>query len=376
MQQPIWVDAMVEEYDSIVRNSVWDVVLRPDNKSVVSSHWLYKVKQAVDGSVEKHKAIFIARGFSEVEGIDYDDNFASVIGYSSIRSMLALSSQMDWKIHQMDVKTEFLKGQIEEEVYIEHPKVLRPSIVSRMCADSRERFDRVLQGGPCKRIRDEIHGSHALLLWHGSVAEGWGVVCVSGQVCQQDTQEIPHGEVQAHVDSSVDLCYAVKNVLRYLRGTSQYGLWYRQTEGVKLQSFTDADWAWSPSDRKSTSGGIFNLGSAAVSSYIRKRRSVALSSAEAEYMATSRAACEATWMRKILVGLFDQRMDLAVIYCDNQSCIKLSEKPVFHDRSKHIDIWEIIHKEQCKEIGAWRAERKAGEKPRLPVSICEDCTES
>eukprot|EP00253_Pinus_taeda_P021914 PITA_21914 len=64
MQQSIWVDAMVEEYDSIVRISVWDVVPRLENKSVVSSHWLYKVKKVVDGSVEKHKARFVARGFS------------------------------------------------------------------------------------------------------------------------------------------------------------------------------------------------------------------------------------------------------------------------------------------------------------------------
>ena len=61
---------MVEEYDSIVRNYVWDVVLRPQDKSVVSSRWLYKVKQAADGSVEKQKARFVARGFSWVKGID------------------------------------------------------------------------------------------------------------------------------------------------------------------------------------------------------------------------------------------------------------------------------------------------------------------
>ena len=60
MQQPIWVDAMVEEYDSIVCNRVWDMVMRLENKSVVSSHWLYKVKEAIDGSVEKYKARFVA----------------------------------------------------------------------------------------------------------------------------------------------------------------------------------------------------------------------------------------------------------------------------------------------------------------------------
>ena len=89
---------------------------------MVSSNWLYKVKQAADGSVEKHKARFVARVFSQVEGIDYDETFALVARYSSIRSMLALSAQMGWKIHQLDVKTVFLNGKIEEEVYIEQPE--------------------------------------------------------------------------------------------------------------------------------------------------------------------------------------------------------------------------------------------------------------
>lgn len=105
---------MVEEYNSIIWNSVWDVVPRPANKSVVSSRWLYKVKQVADGSVEKHKARFVGQGFSQVEGIDYDETFATVARYSSIRSMLALSAQMGWMIHQMDVKTMFLNGKIEE----------------------------------------------------------------------------------------------------------------------------------------------------------------------------------------------------------------------------------------------------------------------
>jgi hypothetical protein len=76
-----------------------------------------------------------------------------------------------------------------------------------------------------------------------------------------------------------------------------------------------------------------------VSWYSRKQRLWHSAQAEAEYMAASQATCEAIWMRKILVGLFGQMMDPTVIYCDNQSCIKLSENHVFHDRSKHIDIW-------------------------------------
>ena len=119
MQEPTWVDAMLEEYDSIFRNSAWEIVPRPVDKSVVGSRWIYKIKQASDGSVEKYKAIFVARGFSQIEGIDYEETFAPVARYYSIRTILALSAQMGWHIHQMDVKTVFLNGIIEEEVYIE-----------------------------------------------------------------------------------------------------------------------------------------------------------------------------------------------------------------------------------------------------------------
>jgi hypothetical protein len=86
---------------------------------------------------------------------------------------------------------------------------------------------------------------------------------------------------------------------------------------VKLHGFTDVDWAGNPMNRKSTSGGIFSIGSTDVSWYNRKQRSVALSSVEVEYMATSQAACEAIWMRKILVGLFGSHLDPTVIHCDN-----------------------------------------------------------
>jgi hypothetical protein len=89
---------------------------------VVGSRWIYKVEQAADGNVEKYKARFVAQGFSQIEGLDYDETFAHVARYSSIRSILSLSAQMGWRIHQMDVKTVFLNGIIEKEVYIEQPE--------------------------------------------------------------------------------------------------------------------------------------------------------------------------------------------------------------------------------------------------------------
>jgi hypothetical protein len=97
----------------------WEVVPRIEGKSVVTSRWLYKIKYAADGSIEKHKARFVARGFSQIEGIDYDETFAPVARYTSIMSIMAIAIEMCWKIHQMDVKTTFMNGFIEEEVYIE-----------------------------------------------------------------------------------------------------------------------------------------------------------------------------------------------------------------------------------------------------------------
>jgi hypothetical protein len=115
----VWRDAMMEEYNSIMKNDVWEVVPRPDGKSVVTSKWLYKLKHVADGSIEKYKARFVAREFSQVEGVNYDETFALVARYPSIRVVISIATEMGWKIHQMDVKTAFLNGLIEEEVYIE-----------------------------------------------------------------------------------------------------------------------------------------------------------------------------------------------------------------------------------------------------------------
>lgn len=119
--QQVWKDAMMEEYQSIIKNNVWDIVPRPKGKSVVSSKWLFKIKHATDGSVEKYKARFVAKGFSQKEGIDYEETFAPIARYTSIITIIAIATVKGWKLHQMDVKTTFLNGVIEEEVFIEQP---------------------------------------------------------------------------------------------------------------------------------------------------------------------------------------------------------------------------------------------------------------
>ena len=92
-----WKDAMTEEYNSILKNDVWDIVPSPKNKSVVSSKWLFKIKHAANGSIDKYKTRFVARGFSQKEGIDYEENFSPVDRYTSVRTFLAISTSKGWK---------------------------------------------------------------------------------------------------------------------------------------------------------------------------------------------------------------------------------------------------------------------------------------
>eukprot|EP00253_Pinus_taeda_P008095 PITA_08095 len=113
-----WMFAMNEEYQSIMKNGVWEIVPGPENKFVVTSKWIYKIKHAGDGRIDKYKARFVARGFSQEEGIDYEETFAPTTRYTTIRSLISLEAPMKWKVHQMDIKATFLNGTIDEEVYI------------------------------------------------------------------------------------------------------------------------------------------------------------------------------------------------------------------------------------------------------------------
>jgi hypothetical protein len=164
------------------------------------------------------------------------------------------------------------------------------------------------------------------------------------------------GSLMYLINTRPDICYAMnvfsqfmsqprkthlittKHVLRYLRGTIGYGLRYASIVDLSLQGYVDADWAGSEVDQKSTSCCCFTSRSAMVSWCSRKQSSVALSTAEVEYIALSMAVREAVWLHKLLTYLFDHDMDPTIIHCGNQSYVKLSENPMFHDRSKHIEI--------------------------------------
>ena len=140
---------------------------------------------------------------------------------------------------------------------------------------------------------------------------------------------------------------AVKCIFRYLRGTAKLGLLYENNSNNKsIVGYSDADWAGDIGDRKSTSGYVFTLNGAAVSWKSKKQACVALSTAEAEYMALSSAAQEAVWIQRFLEEVDGKTNKPMTIYEDHQSTICMSQNPRFHGRAKHIDIKYHFIREQ------------------------------
>jgi hypothetical protein len=118
----LWKKAMVEEMDALDKNEAWDIVELPAGRKSVGSKWLFKKKFNAQGKVEKYKARLVAKGYSQVEGIDFGEIFSPVAKLTSIRFLLSIAAAFDLEVEQMDVKTTFLHGDLEEEIYMKQPE--------------------------------------------------------------------------------------------------------------------------------------------------------------------------------------------------------------------------------------------------------------
>eukprot|EP00253_Pinus_taeda_P003002 PITA_03002 len=304
---------MVEEYNSIMVNNVWEVVPKSQHRSVVGSRWIYKIKYVADDSVEKYKARFVAKGYVKKEGIDYEETFALVARLiGDCKKDLAIEFDMK----DLGRKHYFLGLEVwqqKAEIFLGKGRYATKILKRFGMEDCRPMATPMITNWKkidASKDKDVYHALYRKLI----------------------------GSLMYLVNTRLDICYivdtlsqfmvepkrahlaAAKHVLRYLQRTIDYGLLYTRSKDIRL---------------KSTSGYCFNIGSGMTSWCSRKQKSVALSLSEAEYMVASTTSCEAIWLRKQLVNLFRRNMEVTRIMCDNQTCIKLSENPVFHDRSKN-----------------------------------------
>ena len=113
---------MNEELDQIEKNDTWELVPRPENKNVIGSKWVYKNKMDEQGNIVRNKARLVCKGYAQIEGLDFDETFAPVARLEAIRMFLASACHKQFKVYQMDVKSAFLNGDLNEDIYMEEPK--------------------------------------------------------------------------------------------------------------------------------------------------------------------------------------------------------------------------------------------------------------
>ncbi|MCO5610442.1 hypothetical protein L7F22_064680 [Adiantum nelumboides] len=116
-----WKDAMQQEIDSIHKNHTWDLVDLPTGKKPIGTKWVFKVKRKQDDTVDRYKARLVAKSYAQQKGIDYDETFTPTSRASTVRSLVAIAAHHNWKVHQLDIKTAFLNGDLQEEVYVSQP---------------------------------------------------------------------------------------------------------------------------------------------------------------------------------------------------------------------------------------------------------------
>ncbi|KAK2456975.1 putative mitochondrial protein [Trifolium repens] len=444
-----WIEAMQEELNQFERSEVWDLVPRPEDVNIIGTKWVYKNKSDENGTVTRNKARLVAQGYTQIEGLDFDETFAPVARLESIRLLLGVACILKFKLYQMDVKSAFLNGYLQEEVYVEQPKGFvdpeHPNYVYKLKKAlyglkqaPRAWYERLTQfleeqgyrkGGSDKTlfvkqekgkfiiaqiyVDDIVFGgmSNAMVQHFVQQMQSEFEMSLVGeltyflglQIKQMDDTifisqskyarniikkfgmdnathkrtpapthlKLTKDEKGISVDQSLyrsmigsllyltasrpDITYAVgvcaryqadpkvshltqvKRILKYVNGTSDYGIMYSHCENSTLYGYCDADWAGSADDRKSTSGGCFFLGTNLISWFSKKQNCVALSTAEAEYIAAGSSCSQLVWMKQMLKE-YDVEQDALTLYCDNMSAINISKNPVQHSKTKHIDI--------------------------------------
>ena len=117
-----WKKAMIKEFSALTQHETWELVDLPSGANLVGCKWVYKTKRKANGEIDRYKARLVAQGYSQEEGIDYNEVFAPVAKYKSIRTVLAIANQLDLEVHQMDVVSAFLNGDLKEDIYMKQPE--------------------------------------------------------------------------------------------------------------------------------------------------------------------------------------------------------------------------------------------------------------
>ncbi|GKA11824.1 putative ribonuclease H-like domain-containing protein [Tanacetum coccineum] len=449
LQDDSWVQAMQEELLQFKLQQVWVLVDLPHGMKVIGTKWVYRNKRDERGVVVRNKARLVAQGYTQEEGIDYDEVFAPVARIEAIRLFLAFASFMGFIVYQMDVKSAFLYGTIDEEVYVsqppgfvdpDHPKKVykvvkalyglhqaprawyatlstflekhgyKRGTIDKTLFIKRDKkdimlvqvyVDDIIFGSTKKSWCDEFEalmksrfqmssmGELTFFLglqvkqnkagifisqdkYVAEILKKFDLVNVKTAITPMETKvALTKDEEAVDVDvhlyrsmigslmyltaSRPDIMYAVcvcsrfqvtpktshlnavKRIFKYLKGKSNLGLWYPKESPFNLEAFSDSDYGGSNLDRKSTTGGCQFLGQRLISWQCKKQTIVATSTTEAEYVAAANCCGQVLWVQNQLLDYGFNFMNTK-IHIDNESTICIVKNPVYHSKTKHIEI--------------------------------------
>ncbi|KAJ9560132.1 hypothetical protein OSB04_005292 [Centaurea solstitialis] len=473
-----WLSAMKKELESIERNYTWSLTNLPHGHKPIALKWVFKLKKDAKGNITKHKARLVAKGYVQRKGVDFDEVFAPVARLETIRVLLALAAKEGWLVHHLDVKSAFLNGDLQEEVYVTQPDgfviagkehmvyklnkalyglrqaprawnikldktlkelgfqkcpqeqavyksqnqksllivgvyvddlIVTGSSEEGICAfkkQMREVFDMSDLGKLSYYLGLEVQQSkNQISIGQAGYAQKILQVagmseCNSAKIpmepkldLHKDDEGVPvnatHyrcliGSLRYLIHTRPDIGYpvgvvsrymespreshlkAVKQILRYIKGTINYGLVYQKGGDGKIIGYSDSNHNGDRDDGKSTSGMAFYFSDNLITWCSQKQQTVALSSCEAEFMAATLAACQALWLQSLLKYLTDSEAGCVKLLVDNKSAIELMKNPVFHGRSKHINTrYHFIR--ECVEKGLIYVEHVSGEAQRADI---------
>ncbi|KAK0577899.1 hypothetical protein LWI29_001989 [Acer saccharum] len=461
LEKSEWRVTIQEEMNALKKNGTWELSNLPEGKRPVGCKWIFTIKYNPDGSVSRYKARLVVKGFTQTYGIDYQETFAPVAKLNTVRVLLSLAANLDWPLHQLDVKNAFLNGDLEEEVYMEIPPGFETgSNVNKVCKlrkslyglkqSPRAWFDRftkaIKKHGYSQGQADHTlftkfspTGQVAILIVYvddiivtGDYTEEMGYLkevlakefeikdlgslkyflgmevarSKKGIVVSQrkyildllketgmlgckpadtpmessykisfkeDSPLVDTGRYQRLVGKLIYLSHtrpdigfpvsvisqfmnkpneehleAVYRILRYLKMNPGKGIFFRKGTSKEVEIYSDADWAGSVTDRRSTTGYCTYVWGNLVTWRSKKQSVVARSSAEAEYRALAQSICEGLWLKRLLDELRISTRETMKLFCDNLAAIIIAKNPIHHDRTKHVEIDRHFIKEKVE----------------------------
>ncbi|GKE29692.1 zinc finger, CCHC-type containing protein [Tanacetum coccineum] len=259
-----WIEAMEAELDSIKKNNTWTLTTLPTNHKAIGLKWVFKTKRDAKGEIIKYKARLVAKGYVQEQGIDFDEVFAPVARIETVRLILALVAYHEWQVHHLDVKSAFLHGEMKEEVYVTQPEVTQKGgeitikqtgYTNKILKDASmmESNDTKIPMDPGTKLVKAEDGNSVDATYYRSL-----IGCLRYLLHTRPDLSYSVGLLSRFMQEPKDHhLKAIKQVIRYIKGTKEHGIIYKKDGGCKITGYSDSSYGINTDQGKGTTGIVF-----------------------------------------------------------------------------------------------------------------------